>query len=195
MSLKKYGVILTLFCFLAVLSVINTTSAAGIEALNVAVLPPVNTDNYTNTKVIDAIQAKIKRHFRYPYYETMDERKVDAALFELTLQPGQRYCNKEAMRQLSQTLTADIVVAAELVRMRSHIFQRWWDDESDLFEETQVVLVCYTYRAQDDKYDAAEISAYKCDNVGVFSSLNYIVPHLTNDLLAKIPYKTIIAEE
>jgi hypothetical protein len=194
---RKFFAVVSLICLLVFIFVslgAGISSATGITALNVAILPPVNTDKYADAKVIGIIQAKIARHFRYPYYEVLAPDKVCNAVSLLgsASEGKQKYYDEEFMRSVSQKLSADIVVVAELARVRSYMYTRRLG--GDTYEKTEVVLHCYTYSVKDGKYNKVTVRSYNFDTVGVFSGLNTIVPDLTDKMLEKIPYRTIPEE-
>jgi hypothetical protein len=185
--------IFTLLCLLVFIfaPIGDTADAKGITALNVAVLPVVNTDKYSDKKVIRVLEGKIARHFRYPYYETIEPEKVKNAVLtvDAIFEGKRKNYDEEFMRGISKNLAADIVVVAELKRVRSYIYTRWFGGDS--YEKTEIVLYCYTYSLKDNKYDKVMVRGFDFDTEGVFSGLNVKVPELTDKMLDKILYKTI----
>lgn len=196
MRSRKFFAFFPLICFLVAFFVPNVSFAAGIIPLNVAVLPAFNADKAEGA-LVEKVQAKVIRHFRYPYYEIItDSDKTDkgfAAMNDAFKMKKKPY-DEDVMRRIAQEMSADIVVMAELAKVRSRIYYSWRFDGDD-YEETYVVLNCYTYAAQDGKYNKATVSDRNFDAINVLSGLDTAVPNLTDKLLEKIPYKTIIPEE
>lgn len=189
---RKSGLLFLLFFCALAFAPFRTVCAYGITALNVAVLPPVITDKYASKADIKPVQAKITRHFRYPYYELVPAAKINDALLSLEADlKAKKPYDEEVLKKVSEKLSADIVVIMELAKVRSYTYYRGWLHDEEVYLETDVVLNCYTYSAQTGKYHKAKAAVHNIDTLSVVRGLDVVLPELAAEALEKIPYKTI----
>lgn len=188
-SIKLYLTLVILFLFVFALP----NSASAFPKYKVALLPVINTAQVNNAEVSNLIQYKIHRKLRFPFYEFIPDTEITSAVTILNTKNGYIVPDQNNLSLLSQTLSADIVLVVEIVRARAdlqHSFS-WWDEDEETIETTDVLLKYYAYSVKDNKYYENKAAKFNSAPLNVNSGLIYAVDMVIDDLLKKIPFKTI----
>ena len=159
----------------------------------VALLPIINTANLKDTEVSDLIEHKIHRKLRFPFYEFIPSSEIDGLLKTVNTQNKLISPDQKTLSFVSQTLSADIVLAVEVVRARAdqqYTFSTW-DENDQTIETIDVLLKYYAYSARDNQYYVIKAAKYTSEQLNFNSGLLYAVHTVTDDLLQKSPFKTI----
>ena len=183
--------IITLFLFVFFLPIICFSTQA-FEPLEVVILPTYNTDKYfKDQETIDKMEYKLKRHFRYPYYELVTPENIKNAI--LALDPSLKNtnpCDQTFLKNVADKTCADIVVILHIKRAYSCTYSIGIFNPEDI-QETSVELYCYIYSVKDNYYNNFKKVLNKKDFPTVHSGLDEVLPDLTDELIKKLPYKTI----
>lgn len=116
-SVKLHLILITLFLF--ILALPNSVSA--FPKYRVAILPIIKVEDSKNIELSSLIQYKIHRKLRFPFYQFISDSEVNSAIKTLSNQNGYMIPNQINLSVVSQTLSADIVLVAEIVRARADL--------------------------------------------------------------------------
>ncbi|GMB01499.1 hypothetical protein [Pelosinus sp. IPA-1] len=184
--LKK---ICILFVLLQFSSLLIPLPAFAFKTYHVAVLPLINSAHCSDQEVLQLVQTKINDKFKYPFYEIIPlSADMQKSISEKTR-------NKANMIQLTDALSADIVIAVELVRTESVIVHpsiwNFSSNNDDTYVDTNVLLKCYTYSAADDRYLSFKASTYGVEPMTADTDLYHSVEKTMDQLTSKLPYKRV----
>ncbi|SMD05276.1 hypothetical protein [Sporomusa malonica] len=176
---------LLLFCLSNI-----TLPAYAITPLNVAILQPINTATYKYMDDVQIIQDTIKKPFKYPYYTLMPSDTVEHITQTFLVENrSAKLTDKKSMSDLSDKLSADIIVVVELSKFRmNQIYSPWLDDT---YIESNIILKCYAYSAITKKYDVIKVVKSIREPESVNTSAAFAFKELTEEILVKLPYKRI----
>ena len=186
---KLYLTLVMFFLFFFALP----NSVFAFPKYKVALLPIINTANLKTTEVSDLITYKIHRKLRFPFYEFIPNSEVNRLLQTVSTQNQLISPDQKTLSFLSQTLSADIVIAVEVVRARAdqqYTFSSW-DENDQTIETINVLLKYYAYSAKDNQYYFIKAAKYTSEQLNFNSGLLYAVQTVTDELLQKSPFKTI----
>lgn len=179
---KKIVLLFLILCISTIPLVVH-----AITPLRVAVLPVINTANYRYLDDVQIIQDTIKKPFKYPYYKLVPAETIDQ-IFQASL-AQEKLTDEKAMAALAKKLSVDIVVVAELSKVRiNRLYSRWLDDT---FIDSDIVLVSYAYSAIDKKYDVIRATKRKRQPESIDTQAPVFFKELTEEILVKLPYKRI----
>lgn len=180
-----------LFALLQFSALLMPLPALAFKTYHVAVLPVINTANCTDQEVLELIETKISDKFKYPFYEKMPLAPLSV---DMQKNISEKTRTKTNMIQLADALSADIVVAVELVRAQSVIVQHpsiWNFSNDDTYVDTNILLTCYTYSAADDRYLSFKASTYGVEPMTTDTDLYHAVEKTMDQLTNKLPYKRV----
>lgn len=186
---KKICILIALLQFSAVLIPLP---AFAFKTYHVAVLPLINSAHCSDQEVLQLVQTKINDKFKYPFYEIIPLAPLST---DMQKNISEKTRDKANMIQLADALSADIVIAVELVRAESVIVQHpsiWnFSSNDDTYVDTNVILKCYTYSAADDRYLSFKASTYGVEPMTVDTDLYHSVGKTMDQLTSKLPYKRV----
>lgn len=163
---------------------------SAIEPIKVAVLPPVNTAGYPYWEDVQILQNTLKTPFKYPYYSLIPPDTALAAVKNNTSQnKSSSPTDEKALAQIAATLSADLVVVAELSTVNQTITSSFWQDET--YVDSNIIVKCYAYSALLKKYDVCKAEKYGREPQSINTNMDIILKELTEQLLQKLPYKRI----
>lgn len=163
---------------------------SAIQPLQTAVLPVVNTANYRYPDEVQIIQTTLKTPFKYPYYSLIPADTVQKAVSTyLTQHPSSRLTEEKSLAQIANTLSADLVVVVELSNARLDTLTTFWDEET--YVQSDIVLKGYAYSSLLKKYDIIKVVKYEREPMSVDTNTYVMFKDLTEQILAKLPYKRI----
>lgn len=170
------------------------TSVNAMTSLNVAVLPVINTANYRYAEDIKVIKNTIKEPFKYPYYSVIPDGAVDSAIrATATDNKAVSLSAEQTMAELAGKLSADLVIVIELSEAKIFQFSNFCLE--DTYIESGIVLKCYTYSALNKKYNVIKVTQFKIEPATSNTSGEVYFKELTDEILAKLPYKRIPASK
>ena len=186
--LKKICILFALLQFSVFLMPLPTFA---FKTYHVAVLPLINSAHCSDQEVLQLVQTKINDKFKYPFYE-----KIPLSSLSVDMQKNisEKTKTKANMIQLADTLSADIVIAVELVRTDSvvvHPFTWSFSNDDNTYVDTNVLLKCYTYSAVDDRYVSFKASTYGIEPMTADTDLYHAVEKTMDQLTSKLPYKRV----
>ncbi|MDL2280843.1 hypothetical protein LJC10_03170 [Selenomonadales bacterium OttesenSCG-928-I06] len=187
--LRKTIIILFVFAFCLPIMV---SSICAFQPTSVVILPTYNTDKYfQDEEIISAMEYKLKRHFRYPFYELVTPENINNAMNSLdyNLKEKNPY-DREYLKGISEKTCADIVVILHLKKAYSYTYIRGIRNP-EYIQDTYVELYCYIYNDKDNYYNKFHTGKNTTDWPNIHSGLDYVLPELTDELVKKLPYKTI----
>ena len=187
--LKKTIIILFVFAFCLPIMV---SSIYAFQPTSVVILPTYNTDKYfQDAEIINNMEYKLKRHFRYPYYELVTPENIKSAITSLDPELKDiNPCEQNFLKGIADKTCAEIVVILHLKKAYSYTYLVGIFNP-DYIQDTYVELYCYIYNDKDNYYNKFKIVKNTKDYPNVHSGLDYVLPELTDELVKKLPYKTI----
>lgn len=152
------------------------------ETRRVVLVGPVDAVRDHNRE-IDRLNSIInngwKRVFRYPFYEVVTEiarqQPVDRALLE----------------KLGREHQADIVAAAEFVRLSDVTYQSGLWDDGETWQDIDLVLAIKTYVAANGCYQSFWVKRQQSLPLAVDSGAEPLVADAMDEVLDKIPFKRV----
>ena len=184
-----------IFLFIALLqfyTFISPLPALAFKTYHVALVPIINTANCKDQEVLQLLHTKISDKFKFPFYEIIPAETVNAALQEK--KTARNSTDKISMKELSEHLSADIVVAVELVQADSRIITpSLWSlhTNDDTYVDTHVLVKCYTYSASDDNYLSLKASSSGIEAMRIDTDLYHAVEKSIDEIIAKLPFKRV----
>ncbi len=176
--------------FFLLLVLCTAMPAWAIQPIQVAVLPPINAAGLSNMADTQIIQSTIKHPFKYPYYSLLPaETVLETTKNYLAENKNFRLTDEKSLAQLASNLSADLVVVVELSRFDLSRTSSFWNE--DTYINSDIVLKCYAYSPLLKRYDVIKVA--KCDQEAesVNTNSEFFLKDLTNQILAKLPYKRI----
>lgn len=189
-SINRYSALTILFFFLLALP----NSAFAFTKYKVALLPIINTANVKDAEVLDLLQYKIHRKLRFPFYEFIPDTEVTSGVKLLTMKKGHLVPDQHNLSFAAQSLSADIVVAVEVVRGQAELrnsFSFSRDDEGETIEDIDVLLKTYVYSAKDNQYYIIKAAKFDSAPLSINSGLLHAAGDVMDELLKKFPFETI----
>ena len=180
-----------LMLFLLVLALPNSVFA--FPQYKVALLPTLNTANLNTTEVSKLIEYKIHRKLRFPFYEFIPATESATALKMVTTKHNLPIVDQGSLTLMSESLSADIVLIAEVIRAQSHLQNSFslWHVSDDTIETIDVQLKLYAYSAKDDKYYIVKAQKYSSAPATANHTLQSTVDEAMDELLKQLPFETI----
>jgi len=183
-----------LFLVLSLCTLGITVPVQAMTPLKVAVLPAINTANYKYMEDVQIIQDELKYPFKYPYYSLISTELVATGTQSfLSANKTIRLSDKQAMAELAEKLSADIVIAVELSQVKLVEFSDFWQDE--YYVESGIVLKCYAYSSVDREYHVIKVTRFETEPYSVNTNAAIFFKDLTGQILEKLPYKRIPSKE
>jgi hypothetical protein len=187
MIVKKIFILVALLQFYTILSPLP---ALAFKTYHVAIVPLINTANCKDQEVLQLLHTKVSNKFKFPFYEIIPTEAVTAALLKNTA--TEKVTGKAPMKELSNKLSADIIIAVELVQAQSTtITPSIWSLHDDTYVDTNVLLKCYTYSASDDTYLSLKASNSGIEPMTIDTNLYNAVENVMDQIIAKLPYKRV----
>ncbi|AIF53267.1 hypothetical protein [Pelosinus sp. UFO1] len=181
-----------LFALLQFSAVLIPLPAFAFKTYHVAVLPLINSAHCSDQEVLQLVQTKINDKFKYPFYEIIPLAPLST---DMQKNISEKTRDKANMTQLADALSADIVIAVELVRAESVIVHpsiwNFSSNNDDTYVDTNVLLTCYTYSAADDRYLSFKASTYGVEPMTADTDLYHSVEKTMDQLTSKLPYKRV----
>lgn len=180
-----------LMLFLLVLALPNSVFA--FPQYKVALLPTLNTANLNTTEVSKVIEYKIHRKLRFPFYEFIPATESATALKMVTTKHNLPIVDQGSLTLMSESLSADIVLIAEVIQAQSHLQNSFsfWHVSDDTIETIDVQLKLYAYSAKGDKYYMVKAEKYSSAPVTVNHTLQSTIDEAMDELLKQLPFETI----
>lgn len=186
MVFKKIFILVALLQFYTIFSPLP---ALAFKTYHVAIVPVINTANCKDQEVLELLHTKVNNKFKYPFYEIIPPEDVTTALRDTT---AKKIIDKASMKELSNRLSADIVIAVELVQAQSTtIIPSMLSMNDDTYVDTKVLLKCYTYSASDDTYLSLKAANSQVEAMRVDTNLYNYVEEAMDEIIAKLPYKRV----
>lgn len=186
MVFKKIFILVALLQFYTIFSPLP---ALAFKTYHVAIVPVINTANCKDQEVLELLHTKVNNKFKYPFYEIIPPEDVTTALRDTT---AKKIIDKASMKELSNKLSADIVIAVELVQAQSTtITPSLLSMNDDTYVDTKVLLKCYTYSASDDTYLSLKAANSQVEAMRVDTNLYNYVEEAMDEIIAKLPYKRV----
>jgi|GEM_PF-5884969 len=190
MRFLKFYLLLVIF-FLVILTLPNSVSA--FPKYKVTLLPIINTANIENTEAMRLIEYKIHRKLRFPFYEFIPDTEIASAISVAATSNTLRFSEQSNLSLIAKPLSADIMLAAEIVKARSDLQHSFflWNNNDETIENIHVLLIIYAYSVQDNKFYV--MKAEKCTTVplNANSGLLSAIDEVMDELLKKLPFTTI----
>jgi hypothetical protein len=187
MVFKKIFILVAL---LQLYTIFSPLPALAFKTYQVAIVPLINTANCKDQEVLELLHTKINNKFKYPFYEIIPTEAVTTALRENTT--TKKIIDNASMKELANKLSADIIIAVELVQAQSTTMTpSILSMNDDTYVDTKVLLKCYTYSASDDTYLSLKAANSQVEAMRVDTNLYNYVEEAMDEIIAKLPYKRV----
>ena len=192
--MMRYTKIYLFLILLQLYALLVPIPALAYKTYAVAIIPIVNTAQLKDTEVLHLINTKTRNKFKFPFYEIIPSETVTAAIKETTTD-NEPITTKDTMKKLSTNLSADIIIAVELVKGKSTIIEpspwSFYYYDRDTYVDTDVRIRCYTYSTVNDNYLSLEASESGKERLSVDTSVYRSAERLMNQLTSKLPYERV----
>lgn len=176
--MRKAGWLLAVLAVLLYQSLLPP-AALAFETRRVVLVGPVDTAGYKSEAVDALISGAWKRVFRYPFYEVVAElRGVPAA-------------GEADLAELARASEAEIIAAAEIVRLDDHTYQRGLWDDSETWQDIRLELSIKTYDASAKAYQAFRVKRQQSQPLSVNSGPEPLIADAMDEVLARIAFKRV----
>ena len=180
-------------CLLQLVGVISPLSAWALPSYKVALLPAMDTAKYQEPAVLKLMDEKIAVKFKYPYYDRLPNNEVQAAIQNMIFEKAASLYNEESMRSLSQTLSADIIIAVELAKARCiNINSPFYVDNS--YVDMDISVNAYIYSRKDNHYFTLTFGESGVKRMSIDTSVYHAVNRLMDKVNVALPYERIPKE-
>ena len=140
------------------------------EAFNEKTVAVVFIDNTgkINKPIRKQFEDRVKRRFRFPFYEIMQEDELRTRLagkLPVTRQERPSYDN-ERLLNIADTVNADVVVVVYTYKFSDEVVQSLWP-WGETFRYTNVDLDVSIYRKTDNIFFYKKIKDYQKNNIAI----------------------------